>query len=268
MDNRFPVLATIERVGPNNLRHAASMPAGGRPRTHVSRPAAELIPPLAAHATAHFGDVGSVLRLRFSMSTPIRLRKLAIGAPAALISAALVALMLTSGLLAARVWQLRARLATLLAAERARVESAVGTSIPTFTAYGLDSAQLPVVFERTAEAQRTLFFVYSPECRICDVNWPQWNRVRTAAESPGTRQLFIDLSATSSAPYLTRYGITSTHLITHVPAAVAGRLRLGVTPQLILTNQQGEVTGVWTGTLTELDVEEVIRRLGNRNGVS
>jgi hypothetical protein len=176
--------------------------------------------------------------------------------------------MSTTGLLAVRLWQLRARVATLVAAEHARVESPVGTAIPTFTAYALDGTQLPVVFDRTAEAQRTLFFVYSPECRICDVNWPQWNRVRTVAESAGTRQLFIDLWATSTAPYLTRYGITSTQVITHVPAAVAGRLRLGVTPQLILTNQQGEVTAVWTGMLTELDIEEVIRRLGDRNGIS
>jgi hypothetical protein len=174
-----------------------------------------------------------------------------------------VALMSTTGVLAVRLRQLRARVATLVAAEHARVESPVGTAIPAFTAYALDGTPLPVVFDRTAERERTLFFVYSPECRVCDVNWPQWNRVRTAAKSAGARQLFIDLWATSSAPYLARYEITSTQVITHVPAAVAARLRLSVTPQLILTNQKGEVTAVWTGALTELDVQEVIRQLGN-----
>lgn len=198
----------------------------------------------------------------------MRLPKLAVNSSGVLISVALVALMSTTGLLAVRLWQVRARVAMLMAAEHARVESVVGTAIPTFTAYTLDGTRFPVVFERTTKAQRTLFFVYSPECRVCDVNWPQWNRVRTAAASAGTRQLFIDLTATSTDPYLTRNGIASTHVITHVPAAVAGRLRLTVTPQLILTNQRGEVTAVWTGVLTELDVSDVIRRLGDRSGVS
>jgi hypothetical protein len=182
------------------------------------------------------------------------------GGPA-LISVALVALMATTGLLANRVSQLRGRVATLVAAERAQAELPLGTSIPTFTAYALDGTQIPVVFNGTAGPEMTLLFVYSPECHICDTTWPQWNHVREAASQSATRQVFLDLTGTSNAAYLQRWGLTSSQIITHISPLVALRARISVTPQLILTNRRGEVTGVWTGALGQANLAEVLRVL-------
>jgi hypothetical protein len=115
------------------------------------------------------------------------------------------------------------------------------------------------VFDGTGGSKMTLFFVYSPECPICDTTWPQWNQVRQAADTSTTRQVFVDLTGTTTAPYLNRWALSSSQIITHVSPVATLRLRISVTPQLILANEKGEVAAVWTGRLKEAQLDEWTR---------
>ena len=190
-----------------------------------------------------------------------RVRQYLFGAPA-LISLALIVLMGTTGVLAARVRLLRERVATLMAAERTRTGLPLGTAIPSFAAYALDGTSVRVAFDETGPDLNTLFFVYSPECGICDATWPQWMYVRQSADATSTRQIFVDLTATTNADYLARWELASPQVITHMPVVAALRLRISVTPQVILTNKLGKVTGVWAGRLDDTELNELIRAVG------
>ncbi|MEX1129069.1 MAG: hypothetical protein WEB50_10925 [Vicinamibacterales bacterium] len=109
-----------------------------------------------------------------------------------------------------------------------------------------------------AGQKKTVLFVFSPQCGVCERTWPQWTLILERLKGTNIRRLFVDQSGTASGEYLERFGLVSEDVFTYLPPKTAALLQLGATPQIIVTSGAGEVLKVWTGALTPTGFDEVL----------
>ena len=111
-------------------------------------------------------------------------------------------------------------------------------------------------------ATRTLLFIFSPQCSVCEKTWPQWSTLREKIAPLAVRTIFIDQSGTASTDYLQRFRLESRDVLTYLPSRTAALLQVGATPRIIMMHPNGTVERVWTGALTQTELDELVRSAG------
>src|SRR5207245_4001345 len=107
----------------------------------------------------------------------------------------------------------------------------------------------------------------SPQCGICDKNWPTWETIIKAIDKESFRVIGVNLTQFSSSPlssYLDKHGISEFSVFEQLDPKVQVEYNLAMAPETLLINRDGKIEKVWVGLLTENDFNDVRQALGIR----
>lgn len=136
----------------------------------------------------------------------------------------------------------------------------VGARIERLEGLSLDGSKVEVPFSGRGEA--TLLFVFSTECGICNLNWPNWQAIARSVRNEPYRVVYADIQSRVGPDYLVRYGIEDATVLAEVDAGSQVALNLRVTPLTILLNGNGVVMRVWAGLLDRGQLSDLRHVLG------
>lgn len=115
--------------------------------------------------------------------------------------------------------------------------------------------------DRTAP-KATLVLVLSTHCPFCASSMPFYRRVvASAAKTEDLRVVAVmqqDLK--ESAGYLRQHGIDPSTIGIHENRQL--HLTVAATPTVLLLDQTDRIVGMWVGSLSALDQEAIVRRIG------
>src|SRR5690348_15542435 len=69
----------------------------------------------------------------------------------------------------------------------------IGTRIDQLAGVALDGSQARVLFD--GQARRTLLFVFSTRCAVCNLNWPQWQAITRSVPSQNFRLVYANIQS-------------------------------------------------------------------------
>ena len=130
---------------------------------------------------------------------------------------------------------------------RKELEIQPGSTVPALS--GKDPRGNPLVVGYGQDRKQTVLLVFSPECGVCDVNWPNWDRAIRTADANGDRVVGVNLAPAVSQKYLDQHGLRDRSVIAQADASTVLGYNLRFTPQTIVVGADGEVQWVWTGVL-------------------
>ncbi|MGH9732094.1 MAG: hypothetical protein ACRD4A_10360 [Candidatus Acidiferrales bacterium] len=81
----------------------------------------------------------------------------------------------------------------------------VGAKVRQLQGVALDGSKIQVLF--TGQGKRTLLFVFSTECGVCDLNWPQWDAIARSVQSKQYRLVYANIQSALTNQYVQQYGI-------------------------------------------------------------
>lgn len=129
-------------------------------------------------------------------------------------------------LLAAAVAMFCINVALILQNRRLKAEMAapapllpqVGTKIDRLEGIALDGTKVQVTF--TGQTQETLFLVFSTQCGVCELDWPQWQSIARSARAQRIRLVYADVESPLSRPYAEQHGIDKATLFAELGSAM------------------------------------------------
>ena len=124
---------------------------------------------------------------------------------------------------------------------------ALGTKISKLDGVGLDGARVSVLFP--ADGAKTVLFVFSTTCRVCDLNWPAWQGIVDSLNHRSYRVVYANIHSSLSSAYLTERGVLGGILFADLDPHSVVALNLGLTPLTVLLGRDGAVEEVWAGLL-------------------
>lgn len=139
-------------------------------------------------------------------------------------------------LLAAAVAMFCINVALILQNRRLKAEMAapapllpqVGTKIDRLEGIALDGTKVQVTF--TGQTQETLFLVFSTQCGVCELNWPQWQSIARSARAQRIRLVYADVESPLSRQYAEQHGIDKATLFAELDPRCQVALNLRPTP--------------------------------------
>jgi hypothetical protein len=140
----------------------------------------------------------------------------------------------------------------------------VGTRIERLEGVALDGSKIQVVF--TGQSNGTLFFVFSTQCAVCNLNWPEWQSIARSAQGRGLRLVYANIESPLAREYAEQYGIDDATLFAQLDPRYEAALNLRLVPETILIGQSGTIESVWPGLLNEQNVQEILNNLNSVNG--
>jgi peroxiredoxin len=147
-----------------------------------------------------------------------------------------------------------------LQAFRNQLELQPGNFMPPVS--GKDAHGNPLVVGYGQDKKKTVMLVFSPKCRICDENWPNWQRTLRAADKEGARVVAVNLASTLARDYLDQHGLAGRDVIAQADPNSILAYNLRYTPQTIVIGPDAKVQWVWTGSLSsehELELSNILR---------
>lgn len=135
----------------------------------------------------------------------------------------------------------------------------VGTKIDQLAGVGLDGRRLELPFG--TQQQRTLLFVFSTRCAVCNLNWPQWQSIAHSLQREPLRLVFANIESPIDGGYAKLYGIDRDTVFAQLDPAYQAALNLRLTPLTILLAPCGEVVHVWPGPLSNDETNDLLRGL-------
>ncbi len=127
-----------------------------------------------------------------------------------------------------------------------------GTQLPHLTGRNTDGKAVDLI---PAQSAPHLILVFSPDCKICDRNWPRWDRLLEASVA-AKKILFLSTANDVSSEYLARHQMMGQAAVIGLDRKIAAQYRLNVTPQTLFV-KEGKIAKVWPGVLSERDVSEI-----------
>ena len=123
---------------------------------------------------------------------------------------------------------------------------------------GFDVQGKPLLVSYRGEIRRkVLLFVFSPTCRFCAENWPNWWRVFSELDRNAVQPAAVDVTATATADFIAQHQMTSMPVFVQVDPKAVPEYHFHLTPQTILVGADGKVEKVWSGVLTPRDISEL-----------
>lgn len=121
---------------------------------------------------------------------------------------------------------------------------------------GFDVAGNKLSLSYRGDGRKTLLLVFSPGCRYCHENMPNWQRVVNQLNTKEYRVIAISLKSEGAKEYMTNYNLTDVPLITELSPKVRTAYGLSVTPLSVLIDADGKAEKVWAGLLQERELDE------------
>jgi hypothetical protein len=152
----------------------------------------------------------------------------------------------------------------LVARNNERIDNAVapkiGATISQIT--GLDTFGHPLHIALGDNKRKTLLLVFSPNCRVCGLNWPAWQRVANSVDKDSFRIVYVNGNARLTNEYLQHYQVPLTSsVIAEVDPGVLLRYNIVVTPETLLLDPSGKIEKAWIGMLEGEQLNEVDQSL-------
>lgn len=139
----------------------------------------------------------------------------------------------------------------------------IGTRIDQLAGVALDGSQARVLFD--GQARRTLLFVFSTRCAVCNLNWPQWQAITRSVPSQNFRLVYANIQSPITQDYERQYGIEHATVFAELDPRYESGLNLRLTPLTILLTPNGTVTRVWPGLLSQQEFREVLSSAGPKS---
>ncbi len=127
--------------------------------------------------------------------------------PLSFLVALVLVLLAANGTLLSRVNHLRSEVMVL----RASQETPIGVRLPPISGHRISGE--PVTVDLAKSTEKTLLFVLSPTCHICDANWPMWRALLTNL-GPAVQPLFLDVSSGLTEQYAEHHQFPAAAAIT------------------------------------------------------
>lgn len=97
----------------------------------------------------------------------------------------------------------------------------VGTRISQLEGAALDGSKVQVSF--TGQRQKTLFFVFSTQCGVCALNWPEWQSIARSAQGRPLRLVYANIESSLDREYAGQYGIQDATVFAQLDPSLRGR---------------------------------------------
>ena len=153
----------------------------------------------------------------------------------------------------------------LVAADNQRLDSQMGPRIGATVAQmtGIDTSGTPLHITFGDDGRKTLLLVFTPECRLCRLNWPSWQMVANSINKKFYRMVYVNGHPGSTSEYLRQYQIPSwSTVIAEADPGVLIRCNITLTPETILLDTNGKIEKAWLGLLEGEQLSDVERSLG------
>lgn len=134
-----------------------------------------------------------------------------------------------------------------------------GTQLPAVT--GVDLNGKPLTLEYGQDSRRTLLLVFSPACRFCKENMPNWEAIMGSVDKNSFRIAGISLMENGLKEYLAQYGINDLPIVAEMDPKARAAYNLVLSPQTILIDSEGKAEKVWTGVIEGEKKAELERML-------
>jgi len=108
---------------------------------------------------------------------------------------------------------------------------------------------------------KTVSFVFSTDCHICDLNWPAWHGIVDSLNHGSYRLVYVNLRSSLSSKYLTEHGVVRETVFAELDPHSIVALNLSLTPLTVLLGSDGAVEEVWAGLLEADELASVRRAL-------
>src|SRR6185437_4838065 len=136
----------------------------------------------------------------------------------------------------------------------------VGAKIERLEGVALDGSKAQISF--TGQGKETLLFVFSTNCGVCNLNWPEWKSIAQSAQARPLRLVYANIESHLSPEYAERYGIGGATVFAQLDPRYEAALNLRLTPLTILLAKNGDVMRVWVGLLEGNQLSDLRRTLG------
>ena len=125
----------------------------------------------------------------------------------------------------------------------------IGATVPPLAGYDASGGKL--TYSYGEDSRDTLVLAFSPGCRTCDENWPNWTHLIHAINSASTRVVLVNVAPLLKVTpeYLAHHDIGKIPLITEVSPESVEAYRMLYTPQTIVVGRDGKVRRVQVGVI-------------------
>jgi peroxiredoxin len=130
-----------------------------------------------------------------------------------------------------------------------------GVDVPVIA--GADTEGNPLNFAYGEDARKTLVLVFSPTCRSCKENMPNWQALIKGINRESFRIVAVSLKVDGVAEYLNQYHMPDMPVVADLDARTRLAYNFALTPQTMLIDSEGKAEKVWTGVLSGRDKREV-----------
>jgi peroxiredoxin len=134
-----------------------------------------------------------------------------------------------------------------------------GTALPPLEGIDGDGNRQSVSYGQGS--RKTVLLVFSPRCRACKENMPNWKAIINGLDRQSFRLAAVSLQSGGVKEYANQYGINQVPILTEIDPKYRVAYNLGLTPQTILINSDGKAEKVWTGLLQGEDKKDIERAL-------
>jgi peroxiredoxin len=142
--------------------------------------------------------------------------------------------------------------------ERA-LEVKPGTRLPALEGVGGDGGKQNLSYGQ--DSRKTVLLVFSPRCRVCKENMPNWDTIISELDQQSFRVAAISLQSEGAKEYASQFGIDRVPIFTDVNPKSKVAYNLALTPQVILIDSAGKAEKVWTGLLNSENKQEMEQAL-------
>jgi len=132
---------------------------------------------------------------------------------------------------------------TLLRKENRDLVSSQAPAIGSFVrrVQGHDLSNQEISIDFSSQPKQTLLLVFSPTCRFCAENWPNWQKLLQSA--PGANVVFADTSGEADLGYLQKVGISPPVQVVRIGMQTKLSYKLSTTPTTLLLGSGGRSRG-------------------------
>jgi peroxiredoxin len=130
-----------------------------------------------------------------------------------------------------------------------------GTELPALAGYDVEGKPLTIGYGE--DPRKTLLLVFSPQCRACKENMPNWQAILKQIDRDAYRVVAASVRTEETRKYLQQYGISDLPAIADVDLKVKAAYNMSVAPQTILISPNGVAERVWIGRFNDDDKHDL-----------
>jgi hypothetical protein len=130
---------------------------------------------------------------------------------------------------------------------------------------GLDISQRSVSLDVADPHETTVVFIFSPECGACKRNWKNWDSLLASHADGLWKPVFVNIGQPTSQEFRIYHNLQNLSLIDQASKNSVLSYRMYFTPETLVVNRDGVITGAWTGVLTDQSIKDFLHDVKTTN---